>query len=321
VSAGFLKVIEQRTGHLFEAGVWVLANSPGVFPDHDQLTVTASVPENPAPIPPSMDGAGKSGTDAKKGDDGAGFIGAGKMGAGKPGPVPYIRLTSEKTDPDQNADPTEEANRGLTLPKPEPASASGRRSCASSEGGGAKSAGDLLKSMGLSALLGPKPGGPPEPRPAAPPPSDGCCYPPTDTTPARHGRERPPGSRAEHPLAASPASSALSDRPGNARASDAQRARVDRLTKSVLEVAQDRPNYAPWWREACARAVRCGVEHCIAEAVQYARDCGDPVVRARKDLGPLKHPGRYIASQLSAELKGHGSGLPPPPRAPAGLLN
>lgn len=210
------------------------------------------------------------------------------------------REREKEREVDQSADPSLTDGVGDRA-RATGGSVSGRRSCASSEAAGPQSAGQLLQNMGLAPALGP-------PAPA----------PPAMTGNAPVHAVQGPGRQ---PCAAPPPSRAAPRAPTPPPLNPAQQARVDQLTKLVLPVAAEGPEYIPWWKESCALAVRHGEGCCVEEAVRYARDCANPAVRSFKDLGELKRPGAYIAGQLQERLKDHGVRLPPPPRVAASVLN
>ncbi|MBW7865406.1 MAG: hypothetical protein H3C30_13470 [Candidatus Hydrogenedentes bacterium] len=76
----------------------------------------------------------------------------------------------------------------------------------------------------------------------------------------------------------------------------------------IMAITREPPQYADWWERVVGL---CNQEQreVLQEAMNYARDCMDPVARIRKDLGELKKPGAYIASKLMEA----GVKLPPKP--------
>ncbi len=98
--------------------------------------------------------------------------------------------------------------------------------------------------------------------------------------------------------------------------SDAACNRGNSHTKQVayiLEITGEPEPYRAWWGDVVQRMRRTDGMEILGEAARYAKDCGDPHARQAKGLGPLEHPGRYIASKCKEHLERNNVTLPPRP--------
>jgi hypothetical protein len=271
VSAGFLKVVELRNGHRFEAGLWVLANSPGVFPE--------TVPENPAATEPTKDGAGKSDSDIV-----AGFHGAGKVGAGKSGPGTLYKTDPSKTDPDKNADPIPTGGLGNGGRKE---GDSGRRVFAQEQKPGTESAGSVLERMcipGVSSVAG-------------------DVELPANVFPmVPDGRQGTPGK--------CPKAGAVADGVGTPEVSYGGQCVSlpnspdwNGLLKEVLQLTQDPPDtHCRFWLDVFAIMRKADCLDVLYDGLATLRDAADPVRRLAKDIGEVRAPGAFLYARCRDAL-------------------
>jgi len=90
---------------------------------------------------------------------------------------------------------------------------------------------------------------------------------------------------------------------------------LDSLLVRVYAVGKDGEKWQQWWRKALSAIQKDPDGWCyFVDLLCYVEDCVNPKVRAAKDLGVLKSPGKYLVSKLLSWARHHQVRIPALPR-------
>jgi len=93
---------------------------------------------------------------------------------------------------------------------------------------------------------------------------------------------------------------------------------LDGLLVRVYAVGKDSAVWQQWWRKALSAIQKDPDGWCyFVDLLCYVEDCVNPKVRAAKDLGVLKSPGKYLVNKLLSWARHHQVRIPALPREAA----
>ena len=81
------------------------------------------------------------------------------------------------------------------------------------------------------------------------------------------------------------------------------------LADRIAAVAQDNNDWEHWLRDAVSRIEAAGGHEDLGELVSLAEAARDPGAAAAKGIG-IKHPGRWLASEMMKWARKHSVPLP-----------
>lgn len=89
---------------------------------------------------------------------------------------------------------------------------------------------------------------------------------------------------------------------------------LNKLWSRIRRVTGDTPEYMAWWAAALPSIVESSDVHgALLTALDYAEDCADEAIRAKKGIGaPLENPGAYVMNRVLAaarRARKEGSGV------------